>query len=255
MDRIKDIVFDRNDLIGKGTFADVFRGNSGNYVFAVKCINKAEATRLLYLEDKPEAAMDMIMTEVKAMAAVRRMKSQNILKMIHHEDRKEELVIVLEFCSGGSLFDLIMDQGTVDEQHLHHILSSIRSAVIVFQDLKLVHKDLKLENIMLSHPATPQTIDRVQLKVTDFGLAVFLGDNDSLTGDAYGTPSYMAPEVFLQRQYDQQADLWSIGSMAYVCLTGFFPFKAQVVDLDLEDNTKNWNLLEKFFKTNLKSPL
>ena len=90
-----------------------------------------------------------------------------------------------------------------------------------------VHRDLKPQNILLSHrdKDNPRVQD-ITLKIADFGFARFLSDG-VMAGTLCGSPMYMAPEVIRSLQYDGKADLWSIGTIMYQCLTGKAPFQAQ----------------------------
>merc|ERR1719309_393708 len=92
----------------------------------------------------------------------------------------------------------------------------------------IVHRDLKPQNILLSHEGrsrNPQPAD-IKLKIADFGFARFLQDG-VMAATLCGSPMYMAPEVIMSLQYDGKADLWSLGTIVFQCLTGKAPFQAQ----------------------------
>ena len=105
-----------------------------------------------------------------------------------------------------------------------------------------VHRDLKPQNILLSHPdkSNPRVQDII-LKIADFGFARFLSDG-VMAGTLCGSPMYMAPEVIRSLQYDGKADLWSIGTIMYQCLTGKAPFQAQTPQALKQYYEKNVNL-------------
>ena len=92
----------------------------------------------------------------------------------------------------------------------------------------IVHRDLKPQNILLSHDGktkNPQPHD-IKLKIADFGFARFLQDG-VMAATLCGSPMYMAPEVIMSLQYNSKADLWSLGTIVFQCLTGKAPFQAQ----------------------------
>jgi serine/threonine-protein kinase ULK/ATG1 len=105
-----------------------------------------------------------------------------------------------------------------------------------------VHRDLKPQNILLSHPDknNPRVQDII-LKIADFGFARFLSDG-VMAGTLCGSPMYMAPEVIRSLQYDGKADLWSIGTIMYQCLTGKAPFQAQTPQALKQYYERNVNL-------------
>ncbi|CAN7985186.1 unnamed protein product, partial [Ixodes hexagonus] len=91
----------------------------------------------------------------------------------------------------------------------------------------IVHRDLKPQNILLCHAPRPKPAPAdITLKIADFGFARFLHDG-VMAATLCGSPMYMAPEVIMSLQYDAKADLWSIGTIVFQCLTGNAPFRAQ----------------------------
>uniref|UniRef100_A0A0L8GLE7 Protein kinase domain-containing protein n=3 Tax=Octopus bimaculoides TaxID=37653 RepID=A0A0L8GLE7_OCTBM len=91
----------------------------------------------------------------------------------------------------------------------------------------IVHRDLKPQNILLCQGSKPNPQpSEMKLKIADFGFARFLQDG-VMAATLCGSPMYMAPEVIMSLQYDAKADLWSIGTIVFQCLTGKAPFQAQ----------------------------
>ena len=86
----------------------------------------------------------------------------------------------------------------------------------------IVHRDIKLENILMV-----DTTNESELKLVDFGLSIILGPNETAT-DPFGTLSYVAPEVLLQKPYGKNVDLWSLGIIIYILLSAMLPFDAEV---------------------------
>ncbi|KAH1025503.1 hypothetical protein HUJ05_010219 [Dendroctonus ponderosae] len=111
----------------------------------------------------------------------------------------------------------------------------------------IVHRDLKPQNILLSHTGTklhPQPSE-IKLKIADFGFARFLQDG-VMAATLCGSPMYMAPEVIMSLQYDAKADLWSLGTIVFQCLTGKAPFQARTPQELRSIYEKNLNLSPTF---------
>lgn len=83
-------------------------------------------------------------------------------------------------------------------------------------------RDIKPENILLEH----SDLERLDIKMTDFGFACFFNPQEGLS-DVLGSPLYMAPEIILEKKYDQRVDIWSLGVIAYILLSGRPPFKGR----------------------------
>jgi len=92
------------------------------------------------------------------------------------------------------------------------------SAIKYLHSYGIAHRDLKLENIMMV-----DTSDTPKIKLADFGLSKMIGPNET-TNDPFGTLSYVAPEVLLQKQYSKNVDIWSMGIIIYVLMSGMLPF-------------------------------
>ncbi|KAK2181741.1 hypothetical protein NP493_383g02026 [Ridgeia piscesae] len=119
-------------------------------------------------------------------------------------------------------------KGTLSEDTIASFLKQIAGAMVALNAKGIVHRDLKPQNILLCH--APHTSNphpsEIQLKIADFGFARFLQDG-VMAATLCGSPMYMAPEVIMSLQYDAKADLWSVGTIVYQCLTGKAPFQAQ----------------------------
>ena len=165
----------------------------------------------------------------------------HILKFIRGAITPTQYVIVTELCTGGDLFDLIDSyykrRILMKESDTMHIIRQVLEAVAYCHAKEIVHCDIKPENIMLTQPFTPGTLP--DIKLIDFGLAQRLPRGGKLTR-AVGTPSYAAPEV-LSRSYDEKADLWSIGAMTYLMLTGQEPaLPNRIVPTEVILEKRNW---------------
>jgi len=140
----------------------------------------------------------------------------NILKLYEVYSDDKRYYIVTELCKGGELFDEIAKKGVYSEKQAAGIIKQILLAVSYFHEMGIVHRDIKPENVL---------IDKEQnncLKIIDFGNSVKKGDNELLT-TTHGTSYYIAPEV-LKKQYNERCDVWSVGVILYILLSGKPPF-------------------------------
>uniref|UniRef100_A0A182Q4E9 Protein kinase domain-containing protein n=1 Tax=Anopheles farauti TaxID=69004 RepID=A0A182Q4E9_9DIPT len=132
-----------------------------------------------------------------------------------------------EFCNGGDLADYLAVKGTLSEDTIRLFLGQLANAMKALYQAGVVHRDLKPQNILLSHncgKGLPMP-SKITLKIADFGFARFLQDGN-MAATLCGSPMYMAPEVIMSLQYDAKADLWSLGTIVFQCLTGKAPFQA-----------------------------
>uniref|UniRef100_A0A8C7WL53 non-specific serine/threonine protein kinase n=1 Tax=Oncorhynchus mykiss TaxID=8022 RepID=A0A8C7WL53_ONCMY len=205
METVGKFEFSRKDLIGHGAFAVVFKGRNRekhDWEVAVKCINKKNLAKSQTLLGK----------EIK------------ILKELKHEN-----IVALhdfQYCNGGDLADYLHSKGTLSEDTIRVFLQQIAGAMRVLQVKDIIHRDLKPQNILLSyHTGRKSHSTNTCIKIADFGFARYL-QNNMMAATLCGSPMYMAPEVIMSQNYDAKADLWSIGTILFQCLTGKAPFQA-----------------------------
>ncbi|KAK3412857.1 calcium-dependent protein kinase 26 [Eucalyptus grandis] len=128
--------------------------------------------------------------------------------------------IVMELCSGGELFDRIIQRGHYSERKAAELTKIIVGVVEACHSLGVMHRDLKPENFLLVNKD-----DDFSLKAIDFGLSVFFKPGQIFT-DVVGSPYYVAPEVLL-KHYGPEADVWTAGVILYILLSGVPPFWAE----------------------------
>ncbi|XP_074313086.1 calcium-dependent protein kinase 26-like [Silene latifolia] len=128
--------------------------------------------------------------------------------------------IVMELCSGGELFDRIIQRGHYSERKAAELTRIVVGVVETCHSLGVMHRDLKPENFLLVNKD-----DDFSLKAIDFGLSVFFKPGQKFT-DVVGSPYYVAPEVLL-KHYGPEADVWTAGVILYILLSGVPPFWAE----------------------------
>ncbi|XP_028901263.1 serine/threonine-protein kinase unc-51 isoform X3 [Zeugodacus cucurbitae] len=150
------------------------------------------------------------------------------------------------YCNGGDLADYLTVKGTLSEDTVRLFLIQLAGAMRALYTKGIVHRDLKPQNILLSHNygKTLPAPSKITLKIADFGFARFLNEG-VMAATLCGSPMYMAPEVIMSLQYDAKADLWSLGTIVYQCLTGKAPFFAQTPNELKGYYEKNANLAPK----------
>ncbi|CAN8290652.1 unnamed protein product [Cochlearia groenlandica] len=216
--------------LGEGTFAKVkFARNvvNGDNV-AIKVIDKEKV-----LKNKMIA---QIKREISTMKLI---KHPNVIRMIEVMASKTKIYFVLEFVTGGELFDKISSNGRLKEDEARKYFQQLINAVDYCHSRGVYHRDLKPENLLLDVNGA--------LKVSDFGLSALPQQvrEDGLLHTTCGTPNYVAPEVINNKGYDgAKADLWSCGVILFVLMAGYLPF---------EDSNLT-SLYKKIFKAEFTCP-
>uniref|UniRef100_A0A8C7VFU7 non-specific serine/threonine protein kinase n=1 Tax=Oncorhynchus mykiss TaxID=8022 RepID=A0A8C7VFU7_ONCMY len=215
METIGKFEFNRKDLIGHGAFAVVFKGRHKerhDMEVAVKCINKKNLAKSHSLLGK----------EIKIL---KELKHENIVGLLDFQEMAGCVYLVMEYCNGGDLAEYLHSKATLSEDTIRIFLQQIAGAMKVLKEKGILHRDLKPQNILLCHPeGRKSSPNNTCIKIADFGFARHLQCN-TMAATLCGSPMYMAPEVIMSQNYDAKADLWSIGTIVYQCLTGKAPFQ------------------------------
>lgn len=155
----------------------------------------------------------------REIAISKKMNHPNIVQMREVFKTRNHINIVLEFVTGGELFDRIVKCRYFEEPVARRFFQQLIQGLKYCHDQGVAHRDLKPENLLLD--------SEDNLKIMDFGLSA-LQSGDKLLTTTAGTPNYVAPEVLADRGYDGRgADLWSCGVILYVMLAGRLPFEDQ----------------------------
>lgn len=232
--------------VGKGGFCEVKLAThipTGEDV-AIKIFDK----KMLMKEDGEESVKKLLEeNEVLAM-----LDNDHITRLYEVIDTDDIMYIIMEYCSGGELFDFIIAHGHLEEYEACKILHQIMFAVDFCHSHGVVHRDLKPENLLLD-----QSRD---IKLIDFGLADHWAENGPrLEGLEHGgSPSYLPPEVIVDDEdilIGPPVDVWALGVILYALISGALPFSGETI-YDEEGNPEEDlnSLFEGIVKGKFKMP-
>jgi MAP/microtubule affinity-regulating kinase len=192
--------------IGKGNFAKVKLAKhipTGKEV-AIKIIDKTQLN---------PGSLQKLFREVRIMKTL---DHPNIVKLFQVIETEKTLYLVMEYASGGEVFDYLVLHGRMKEKEARAKFRQIVSAVQYCHQKKIIHRDLKAENLLLD--------SEMNIKIADFGFS-----NEFVPGNKLdtfcGSPPYAAPELFQGKKYDgPEVDVWSLGVILYTLVSGSLPF-------------------------------
>ncbi len=197
--------------IGEGTFGkvDLVENKITGMIRAMKVITKANI-------ENPNATTEAaILNELNILKQI---DHQNILKIYEYYSDDKNYYLITEYCPGGDLYSIMKTQ-PISEVQAACIVYQILLALNHIHKMKIMHRDLKLENIIVTKK---EENGLYRIKICDFGTSHLFKDGEKekmMAGSSY----YIAPEVF-KRKYDFKCDLWSCGVIMYVLLTKKVPF-------------------------------
>nr|XP_049693855.1 serine/threonine-protein kinase ULK1 isoform X2 [Helicoverpa armigera] len=219
--QVGEYEFTKQDIIGHGAFAMVYKGRkrkNPSQSVAVKVVTKKGIQK----------ASEILVKEIKILRELTALHHTNLVAMHDCMDSPAYVYVVMEYCNGGDLADYLQANRLLSESTIRLFLRQLAEAMRAIHAKGIVHRDLKPQNILLTHnvapPRTPHASE-ITLKIADFGFARFL-EEGNMAVTLCGSPMYMAPEVIMSLKYDAKADLWSLGTIVYQCLTGKAPFQA-----------------------------
>jgi len=167
------------------------------------------------------------------------------------ESQSNQIRLVLELCEGGELYDRIQQKQFYPEHEAKLLIRNLLAAVAFVHGKGIMHRDLKPENILLA-----SKVSNTDIKISDFGLAKVSKDYPRRLPRSHsicGSDFYLAPEVIKQEEYGREIDVWSVGVVCYVVLSGSLPFfhnvlhklYRQIVERDLSFPEQAWKSVAK----------
>ncbi|KAL5720201.1 cyclin-dependent serine/threonine protein kinase [Ranunculus cassubicifolius] len=208
--------YELGEEVGRGHFgytcsAKAKKGHLKGQDVAVKVILKSKMTTPIAMED--------VRREVRILQSLT--GHENLVQFYDSFEDDDNVYIVMELCRGGELLDRILARGgKYTEEDAKAVMVQILSVAAYCHLQGVVHRDFKPENFLYSTKAEGSS-----LKAIDFGLSEFVSPDERLN-DIVGSAYYVAPEI-LHRSYGTEADMWSIGVIAYILLSGSRPFWAR----------------------------
>jgi serine/threonine protein kinase len=262
-DRSFEEHYELGEYLGEGSFCKVYLATrrDDQEIFAAKVMDALDSE----LEDD-------VMNEMKLL---KKLNHPNIMKVEEFFSDEDRCVMVCELCSGGELFDQLIEKHVYSEAECRDIVKVILGALAFMHGKGIVHRDLKLQNILLKTPESKSDI-----VIADFGFAKIIDleeqnpareeDGDGFRARARtrrlesncgesgghtlrkrgdiltprplltGTLTYCAPEILRDEKYGRGVDIWSLGVLVYILLSGFPPFHAEDEDTVMDSimNTK-----------------
>ena len=209
---------DNKVFSGKYTIeGEIARGGMGVIYKAVHTtLNRQVAIKVLHPQYSGDPAfLKRFMREARAMA---KLDHDNIIRVFDVSEDNEAHYIVMEYFSGKDLKRLLLEKGRFQTQEMLSIIIQVTSALYYAHTRGIVHRDIKLGNIMVDNQG--------RAKIADFGIAAAADEiSVTVTGQIIGTPEYMSPEQARGEHLDGRSDLYSLGVVIYEMLTGQTPYE------------------------------
>ena len=200
--------------LGKGSFGSVYKVQNifTEKIYAMKVIQKYFVT----YQDGDQSFL-------KEIEILMKVEHPNIIKIYEYYVDEINYYLIIEYVSGGELFDFISRDTSFSEHKIKKIMKQLFQALSYLHSNNIVHRDIKCENILIE--CSDDNSDDFNIKLIDFGTCNYISKNEHLTVKV-GSPYYIAPEV-LERNYNNKCDIWSAGVLLYILLIGFPPFNGK----------------------------
>ena len=232
-------LYEVKSKLGNGKFGLVKLGIN-------KKTNEKVAIKIMNKEKMDSSDLELVRTEIEILKIC---QHPYIIRLYDILENAQHIYIIMEYCKGGDLFSFLEKRKfKISEKLTSQIIHKMCTAVFYIHSYGIAHRDLKPENILMVSED-----DESDIRILDFGLSKIISPNEKCT-EPYGTLTYCAPEIILGNPYSKAVDLWSIGIMTYLMLSGKLPFNgldenevAKAVAFDEPDYKRNdcWKNISK----------
>ncbi|KAK6321625.1 hypothetical protein J4Q44_G00086010 [Coregonus suidteri] len=212
--------YDLGQIVKSVEFCEIFRAKDKNTLKMFTCKK--------FLKKDGKKVRKAAKNEILILKMV---KHPNILQLVDFYETRKEYFLFLELATGREVFDWILDQGYYSERDTSNVVRQVLEAVAYLHSLHIVHRNLKLENLVYFN-----RLKHSKIVISDFHLAKL---ETGLIKDPCGTPEYLAPEVVGRQRYGRPVDCWALGVIMYILLSGNPPFYEETDDDDYENHDKN----------------
>ncbi|XP_078113152.1 death-associated protein kinase 2 isoform X3 [Sander vitreus] len=197
---------------------------SGQFAIVKRCIEKSTgveyAAKFIKKRQSRASRRGVRREEIeREVDILQQLQHNNIVELHDVYENRTDVVLILELVSGGELFDFLAQKESLSEEEATRFIKQILDGVQYLHSKRIAHFDLKPENIMLLDRNVPLP----RIKLIDFGLAHKIEAGADFK-NIFGTPEFVAPEIVNYEQLGLEADMWSIGVITYILLSGASPF-------------------------------
>jgi Ca2+-binding EF-hand superfamily protein len=197
------------DNLGEGIFGSVKLG-------VEKKTNQRVAIKIIKKNKTKESDIELVRNEIDIMKLC---YHPYVVHLLDHFENGEYIFIVMEYIKGGSLTDYMKSKKfNFTERRAAELIYQLAKGIKYLHKYGIIHRDLKPDNIMLTEAS-----DKGNIKIMDFGLSKILGKKEKST-DGFGTLTFVSPEVLIRKPYNKEVDIWSLGVILYLMLSGELPF-------------------------------
>ena len=218
--------------IGEGSFGKIYKARriSTNRYNAIKIIDKEKIKKLLRnqlmkdnIDNEFKSYFKYFLNEIEYMKICSK-DNINSVKLNEYYDTDKELVIVMELCDDSLQSILNKKINGFNNEEIYDIITQLNNTFKIMNKNHIVHRDLKLDNILIKY--TDNTKTKFIVKLSDYGLSKQLVSLSKFCNTHAGTPLTMAPEIINDEEYNDKCDLWSLGVIIYQMFFKQYPYSS-----------------------------
>ena len=205
-------IYEVKNKLGSGKFGLVKLGID-------KKTGQKVAIKIMKKSSMDSSDLELVRTEIEILKVC---QHPNIIRLYNVFENADYMYIIMEYCSGGDLFSYLENRNfRLSEKRASTIIHLMSTAVYYMHSFGVAHRDLKPENVLMTSDD-----EEADIRILDFGLSKILGPYEKCD-EPYGTLTYCAPEIIIDEPYSKAVDLWSLGIMTYLMVSGKLPFNSE----------------------------